>query len=131
MLNALRTAVLCMLLAAVPLQGFAAGAMLYCGPDGDTSTTAVPSATVDAHHHAAADDGAGHHHADDGTPASGHLHDGGCSVCATCCSAAALPPSTAVAHAPAIQRHAPDALGIPTPAHPVEGPERPPRSRLA
>lgn len=75
-----------MLLAAVPLQGFAAVSMALCGQD---SAAAAPS------HHEQAREGAAHAHheagageaAPDGAEALGHA----CSICASCCSAAALP----------------------------------------
>lgn len=133
----LRTLLTWLLLAAVPLQGYAASAMLFCG-----AAHARTDAVVDhaAHGHA------GHAHDQDavedtiaaGTDGhqsssldpSGLMH-GGCSVCASCCSGAALPAATITAafaqpHASPSQQTehaAPDQ----TPARL----ERPPRTALA
>ena len=123
-----------LLLVAVPLQGYAAGSMLFCG-DG-----AATSGAVEHHHDAGAvhDGDVPHHHGavsdargDQDAP---NLHDvmhGKCSVCSSCCSAAALP-SAPIAATTATPRAAlfPDLEH----ANPGRGParlERPPRLNLA
>lgn len=134
MTRVLRTILTCLLLVAVPLQGYAASAMLFCGvAHGRTDTVVVDHAT---HGHAGhSHDADGHHDVDaasaDGNDAypTGYAH-GGCSVCASCCSAAALPAATiAAAFAPP---HASPSL--PTEhAGPDRAParlERPPRTAL-
>jgi hypothetical protein len=130
----LRAIVTCLLLVAVPLQGYAAGTMLFCGPS--TAASGAPG------HHGdgspAPDERAAHHHeaapaaADDAT--TPNLHDvmhGKCSVCSSCCSAAALPSALIAATAAT-----PQAAPFPDFEHanPGHGParlERPPRPNLA
>jgi hypothetical protein len=139
----LRTALLCMLLVAVPLQGLAAGAMLFCGSVQGSDAVSIDShshtdqGTAQAHHHQQAGDGApsgsaqhagGH---DDALQPLGHLHDGTCSVCASCCSGAALPQSAAMLVSQAEQRAPRVDSSQPDPGHACPGPERPPRRLLA
>ncbi|MCM5680365.1 hypothetical protein M8A51_12575 [Schlegelella sp. S2-27] len=99
----LRFVFVCLLSLAVPLQGYAAAAMTFCG----TIHERMVSEHADAHHqhdadhapHAAPHD----HHAaathSNATPAADHpapwqqLADHDCSACAACCSSAALPAS--------------------------------------
>ena len=136
MSRVLRTVIACLLLVALPLQGYAAGTMLFCGG-------AAAGTTVLDHHHDDATAHAHDHHVAPGHDADSaaaddadrsNLHDlthGTCSVCASCCSAAALPTaplaaSTDVPHSssfPAFEH-----------ANPGHGPallERPPRPHLA
>jgi hypothetical protein len=97
----LRTLLTWLLLAAVPLQGYAAGTMLFCGAaHGPGQPVAVDHA---AHRHAAsAADVAAHHEepasiGDDSAAPTFDLAQavhGACSVCASCCSGAALPVAT-------------------------------------
>lgn len=130
----LSVVVTCLLLVALPLQGYAAAGMMFC------DSGAATGGAVEQHH-----DGAAHHdgHAthqhntatadveDDGAPS---LHDamhGKCSVCSSCCSAAALPSASIAASAAT-----PHAAPFPGFEHasPGEGPvrlERPPRLNLA
>jgi hypothetical protein len=129
MKRVLRTVLTCWLLVAVPLQGYAASVMLFCG----TAHGSVDAVVVDhaAHGHT------GHTHDDglngDRSPtleASGLLHSG-CSVCASCCSGAALPAATiATAFA---QPHASPLLpnGHTAPDQAPARLERPPRTALA
>lgn len=112
-----------LLLAALPLQGVAAATMALCGTAG---AAAEPALHEHAHH------GATHGHqaaasqqAADDSPAAAHH---ACSICATCCNAAALP--AAVPASPVVAVGHPFAPG---PAGPlVEQPstviERPPRA---
>lgn len=96
MTRALRSVLTWLLLVAVPLQGYAAAGMLFCGAVGEHA----PAAAGVEHHldHAAAPlDGTHPHEAtagasDDGaTPDLHGVVHGKCSACASCCSAAALP----------------------------------------
>lgn len=127
MLHRLRFALMCLLLLALPLQGYAAATMLNCGPNH------AAAASVDAHHaqhQATGDHGASPHDAGQGH----HLADGvtktKCSACASCCVGVALPASALVfaAASPAV---APVAL---FPIGPIgfttSGPDRPPRTSL-
>lgn len=125
----LRAVIASLLLVALPLQGYAAGSMLFCGAGAATSGVVEHS-----HDPAASHDGhAAHQHdaaaaVDDGD--TSNLHDvmhGKCSVCSSCCSAAALP-STPIAATSATPRAAP--LPDLEHANPGHGParlERPPR----
>lgn len=96
MTRTLRSVLTWLLLVAVPLQGYAAAGMLFCGALGERAPVA---AGVEHHHDRAtpALDGT-HHHAvtagagDEG--AAWDLHNvmhGKCSACSSCCSVAALP----------------------------------------
>jgi len=134
----LRTVLTSLLLLAVPLQGYAAGVMLFCG----AAHGRVDTATVDHAGHALAGhlhDGEAHHHDvaasndDLRTPAADltDLVHSACSVCASCCSGAALPAATIDASL---------ALRLATPSLPTEHAapdraparlERPPRIVLA
>jgi hypothetical protein len=127
-----------LLLAAVPLQGYAAGAMLFCGAaHGRAEAAAVDHA---AHGHGAhAPDTAAHHSGpatvDHQQPAPAadlaSLLHGTCSVCASCCSGAALPAAIFVS-AFATERAAPALPGErPAPDRAPARLERPPRIALA
>lgn len=125
--------VLMWLVLALPLQGYAAAAMLNCVAghhrmSAVVTPSAVPSAAGEDHHahHAAAAKSAA---ASDPQPAQG-LSKSTCSACAACCVGAALP-ATALVFA--------DALPDSTPVHtstigPIgfltDGPDRPPRTDL-
>jgi len=85
-------ALACLLALALPVQGFAAQAMLFCAPV--SSSAPQDDRHMGSHdHHAQAADA---HHAQQGDaqssdmdPAKSQGH-GKCSACASCCSAAAL-----------------------------------------
>jgi hypothetical protein len=139
----IRTALICMLLVAVPLQGLAAGAMLFCGPVPGSDAALIEHSHADhgaasAHHHQPAGDsapsGTAHDavgHDDPALQPLGHLHDGTCSVCASCCSGAALPQSASMLAFQAEQRAPGVDSSQPDPGHAFPGPERPPRRLLA
>jgi hypothetical protein len=96
MTRTLRSVLTWLLLVAVPLQGYAAAGMLFCGALGERAPVAA---------------GAAHHHDHASSPLdSTHLHEaaaaasdddaawdlhsvmhGKCSACSTCCSVSALP----------------------------------------
>ncbi|RZU03064.1 hypothetical protein [Rivibacter subsaxonicus] len=112
---------------ALPVQGHAARTMLWCG--------GMAPPTTQAHRHdaqpsapAVADEHAAHHHGEaaDAKPAGGK-----CSVCAACCTGAAL------VQAPLLMpvvRVAPDYAPLTPRLHArvaIDGLERPPRSELA
>lgn len=144
----LRAVLTCLLLIAVPLQGYAATGMLFCGTSnaGAAATArhygADGPATDPAQGDARASHEHGRHHADGGghgTTASVDdldgldLHQvahGKCSACGSCCSAAALPTAAmstttrTPAVAPAVEHAHAD------PEHGHARPERPPRLRL-
>jgi hypothetical protein len=121
-------ALIWVLIAAIPLQGVAAAAMIHCGTHHD-STSEPTQAGDERHDHASAS-----YHAmsdTDGT-VSAVDHDGEpkCSACAACCIGLALPSSfsallpvlpSVVAHC-GVFTSAPDVV--------ITGPERPPRTLL-
>lgn len=113
-----------MLLLALPLQGFAAAAMMSCAP----SHHGLPGSAVvheDAAPHA-------HHHDSDHDPASTPSRGKhACSACAACCIGGALMPS-ALRLPPDFSTHLrPLPVRVPPPAFITEGTERPPRHVLA
>jgi hypothetical protein len=135
----LRAALTGLLLVAVPLQGYAASAMLFCGAAHGWGESAI----VDHADHAQAGHAHGdaaHHDAVAVTDADersssaltlADLAHGACSVCASCCSGAALPAAT-ITTAFAQQQVAPVVPG--EHAAPDRAParlERPPRTVLA
>jgi hypothetical protein len=90
----LRTLLTGLLLVAVPLQGYAAGAMLFCGSahgQGEDVDQAAHGHGGAAHDHDAT--GATDVHAAAALDRAEFGH-GACSVCVSCCSGAALPAST-------------------------------------
>lgn len=138
--RALRLSLTWLLLVALPLQGYAAGSMLFCG-----AGAATPG-TVEHRHEAQDGHGAHHHDAATAVAASAFdtvdrddqpapsLHEvmhGKCSVCSSCCSAAALP-SAPIATTSETPRAAPlPDLEHANPGHGSARLERPPRLNLA
>jgi len=142
MVKMFRVLMIVLLALAIPVQGVAVAAMLYCGPDHLAGGTAG---------HSAGHEG-GHVHAQDGPAQTGHEHvqpdmlaadlaslpdapdqpaQAKCSVCAGCCSAAAIAASTSLFSPPGME---------PLPvlmssglaySFITDGPLRPPRSFLA
>ena len=120
-----------LLIAAVPMQGFAAASMLLCGAGSEHQHTATMAS--ETHDHAAmyshmgdADLSHAHaaHPAPDASPDTGHT----CSICAACCNGMALVGLNhlaTVAPAPQAQLAEPFVL-IHTRATPV--PDKPPRA---
>src|SRR3954464_14015629 len=120
---------LLLVLLAVPFQGFAAAAMLPCGPHhhaqhlpdaAQRDHTAMPQ----HHAHAAA--------APDAPAKQGHHTSAKCGSCAACCIGAAIAPTTGLALAADARQSVAipfDAARLPS-VHPTL-PERPPRSSLA
>ena len=121
-----------LVLAAIPLQGFAAASMLYCGmgPQHEAAVQAQVRAAPAGHH-----DHASHSHGQvvkvqktaDG---KSQLPDGShkCGVCASCCHSAAIIDSVRVlALAPLPQAEA-AALFVPIHPRPSPVPDKPPRA---
>ncbi|QPF74133.1 hypothetical protein G8A07_15235 [Roseateles sp. DAIF2] len=123
---------------ALPLQGYAAHALMLCGPAHHQSPLVTTQAHATMDHqghegHDSAEHGAQHH----ATPDSGDEeqaqpggHAGACSVCASCCNAAALVTSLPVAD---FLPPAPVAVATVPVAHArvlTGGLERPPRTDL-
>jgi hypothetical protein len=139
----LRTLWICLLLLALPVQGFAAAQMMQCGPGHGR----MQHASVGGHEqaqaphaheqHAHAQDRHDHHdhassHADeasnDGSPPLAKHH---CSACAACCVGMALPSSAPVVVAPPAAGGHVRTIGAADPIFLTSGLERPPRSPLA
>lgn len=132
-----------LLLAALPLQGWAAATMLYCGPAKDAAIHEMArSAQATGHHdtHAAHHDVQAaqtpHHHADaagadasgDGPQIGSHATPHTCGVCAACCHGVALaqtPHWPAITAAPRADLAEPlvVVLALPSPV-----PDKPPRA---
>jgi hypothetical protein len=138
MSRSIRSALVCLLVLAVPLQGWAAAIMLYCiaaheapvpeaAPDHDSvamlhAEHRHSDATV--HKHASADD------AND-APSSSSAHTVSCSACSACCSGTAPPCAQFGSNAEPVS-FAPLAFAVQSaPVTATGGPERPPRSSLA
>ena len=140
-----RSAVMWLLLLALPLQGVAAVTMLNCGPNHHHLSAASGPAPTEAHHHATHEQ---HQHGigvaeDHDEMASTAVHDGSpsahhldklmkfkCSACAACCIGAAMP-ATAIALKPLRPAMRPDSF-VPAPhvGFVTDGPDRPPRPSL-
>jgi hypothetical protein len=144
MLSRFRSSLVWLLLLALPLQGFAAAAMLHCGPSHHRMLAASSVAAAESHMHAHMHATSGHHHgqetglehgaADAGTPAAHDLDTLSkfkCSACAACCTGAAMPtaalfiPSLPPAGTPAVALIASRAEFL------SGGLDRPPRILLA
>ena len=106
MASRFRSAVMWLLLLALPLQGFAAATMLNCGPNHHRMLAAVAAEPVETHEHMAV----GQHHHETGmaaahdqaapvdgisdAPSLAHLDKlmkFKCNACAVCCMGAAMP----------------------------------------
>jgi hypothetical protein len=98
MSRVLRIALMWLIAFAVPLQGFAATSMLFCGPVHEAAMEDGHSGHDHATH--------GHSHDDSGAIPDTHSGDADgqstdkspmtkCSVCASCCSGAAMPAEVA------------------------------------
>jgi hypothetical protein len=140
-MSRIRHFLLCLMMLALPLQGFAAATMLYCGP-GPTHQ-AMQKAAQKSHqshgHHASAKMELDHHAQPNGTAAqTGQSADQAqaqlpdathkCGVCAACCSVLAL---SDVAHAIAVPSLPPSDLAEPfvlIDTVPSRQPEKPPRA---
>lgn len=120
-----------LILAALPLQGFAAAGMLYCG---DVGVSVVDGAGAHDHgmHDRAgmADAQAAATVAGDAdgqaTPLPGSLHT--CSVCASCCAGLGLVAASVPAVLPSLPQAEPASLFARVHARPSPVPDKPPRA---
>ncbi len=143
-----RTLLIWLMVLAVPAQGAAAAAMVYCGPNhhGETAATEASqtmaaeranhhgsAASVDAHHETAAQ-------ADDGNSATAEAAASvqgsysvkqKCSACASCCSVSAILNTVVTIPASAATATVFSAVVPTVEAFAVGGPDRPPRIVLA
>jgi hypothetical protein len=139
----LKTFVLWLLVAALPMQGYAASSMAGCGPSHERMVAAMVQPHSQSQSHAAHDGMSQHASASEADVADAVLDDPGaekfaelgqfkCSACAACCAAAALPAGDGSVTFP---DHPPGTLmpvivaRVATLA--LDGPERPPRIFLA
>jgi hypothetical protein len=112
-----------LLMAAVPMQGFAAASMLFCGQDAQQAHAAAHDHATHAH--------AGEAHSRTKTPTKAHGALGTahtCSICAACCNSLAimgLEQVIAIAHSPQSELAEP-LVFIQARAAPV--PDKPPRA---
>jgi hypothetical protein len=130
----LRAVLGCLLAAALPIQGVAAATMLHCGQGGPGDAPAHEGAharpagmqtTWPSH--------LGHHHGIEpagvlqgaGTPIA--AAKSGCSACASCCIATALPAAIHAFDATAPAESFAPSHGLVAPVFLTGGPERPPR----
>ena len=133
----LRTVLVWLLVLALPAQGAIAATMVFCGPDHHDRAAAVATAAHEdgaAHaHHAASDK-----HAEEPTSNEAAAPDETaqpgmqkCSVCASCCSAAAI--HDTVPKLPALEPMAAHFAALAPTIEPfaADGPDRPPRHILA
>lgn len=145
-MSRLRLFLACVLLAALPLQGYAAAAMLFCGPAAIGSMGHADRADRAGHRgHADHAGHAGHGAPESATPPHDHAqhshegHDSGvrdapsdadhaCSVCAACSHSVALAGTPQVMSAPAV----PQASGAEPfsafPTRAIRVPDKPPRA---
>lgn len=93
----IRRVILCLLLAAIPVQGMASAAMLFCCDSADAGEAVFEQDASDHHAHAATDEGApdehsphaahaGHEGAHGGAGHDGHATYAKCGACAAFCS---------------------------------------------
>lgn len=128
-----------LMLAALPLQGWAAASMLYCGPAQRAAVQAKEQVPVTASHHELH---AGHHDMSAGQHAQHHMDDSAtgdtgaapdtsghtCGVCAACCHGVALAQTQQWATAlppPAVHIAEPLVAVV---ARPSPVPDKPPRA---
>jgi hypothetical protein len=157
MLKHFRTALVWLMMLAIPTQGFAAATMLHCGPGhqhmltgpeaampaGHTDAVALQHATPHAqsahsdHEHDHAASVAQHEESADATDqastadVSDQSLNAKCSVCALCCNAAAIVSTPLVVPLQGVSS-APNLLVSESPVtFFTDGPKRPPRSFLA
>lgn len=124
MRSATRVLLTFVLLLALPLQGFAAAAMISCAP----SHHVLPT-TGAMHDDVAAQ---AHHHGGDHDPAATPSHGKhACSACAACCIGGAWMPSALRLPGDFSTHLRPLPARVTPPAFITEGTERPPRHDLA
>lgn len=139
----LRIALACLLVIALPAKGLAAASMVFCGAV-DHGTAGIAAQHDHAGHGQGGHDPTGHAHAghadmtaEGGSTGTPPGHDGmehptaKCSVCASCCSVAALGSMALDVRVVPPGREYAAVAAVPRPGVTVGGLERPPRSFLA
>lgn len=112
------------LVIAIPVQGMAASAMSACGPSHPHAVQALAAAEPALADGLDAD-------ASDATACPQHHGKFGCSACAACCHALALPASFVLPALASAEELAPLATVATPSTQPPDGPDRPPRTALA
>jgi hypothetical protein len=124
-LTRLKNLLILLLALAIPLQGYAAAAMVFCGPEKPVAANVSGHAGM-THHHAEAQDAGQVQHGDSDHAASHDKSSTSCSSCAACC-VGVLPvnaPLTAVQPLPVIHPVVFPLSGFV--GYTPENPERPP-----
>ena len=144
MRKTLKTALVWLVMLAVPAQGFAAATMLFCGPMHERMSGTM-AAEGSAHHHAAGTESGHEHHAASSSEAAHEapatnaadlgkaddLAKFSCSACATCCVGVALVGSAIPLPQAAQAGERIVSISPPQTFFVTGGPQRPPRSVLA
>lgn len=153
--RAVRAFLVWVMVFAMPVQGMAASAMLFCGPSHERmmqglvldASASEPVRVCHAMHEIAAMDHRDHEHAGIGAPVASDAAvdadgDGGgsllphhgifsCSACAACCIALALPASFELPQALRTAQTLRSSPAMPVASHQPDGLDRPPRASLA
>ena len=144
MVRRLRTLLIWLLALALPAQGVIAATMVFCGPNHhDRASAAAMAHDADAAHHPLDSAAHSHHEAADGQAGNTASDESAtpdkfaksglqkCSVCASCCSAAAIHDTGP--KLPVLEPMAADFAALATAVEPfaADGPDRPPRHLLA
>ena len=131
-----RAVLICLLILALPTQGALAATMAFCGPNhhGRAADAGAAHHTDATHAHHAGADGHVEATAADQTAAPGKFTQSDlqkCSVCASCCSAAAI--HDTVPKLPVLEPVVADFVFLVPAVEPfaADGPERPPRRFFA
>jgi hypothetical protein len=133
----LRIVFVWVLAAALPLQGIAAASMANCGPDHPGAAEAALEHRLPAAVHAPGETSAGHHHHHvrtdgggslDHKPAPAKPQTSKCSLCASCCTAAAVPSLALHIDAVSLPNFFAPSASIGVTAFLTTGQERPPRT---
>ena len=129
-----------LLVAALPLQGWAAATMIHCGPGHRHIAGAALQGHDHSHHHGAAlvdhdvaasdVDGVDHNFLSDPHRPQ-KLEMGKCSACAACCTTAVLPATVLAFDPVALTDFVAPILPQTVAVFLTDGPERPPRTHLA
>jgi hypothetical protein len=121
-----------LLLAAMPLQGFAAASMLFCGPAGAAQhqLAKAPGAEHDHGHHTGAVASAHGHAAAEAPSVSSALPDAThtCGLCASCCHSVAIAATPFLLSSQPAPQLAWEQAFVPLLSRPSPVPDKPPRA---
>lgn len=140
-----RTALLWVMVFAMPAQGIAATLMMFCGPSHERMMSGTghghhaqahgggqdhAAVSHDSAHHAPAGEAHGATPADDGRSLA-DLAMFSCSACAACCSVMGMPANLSLPRQAESKHVVSDPLSVGARSHLPDGPDRPPRAILA